>query len=156
LSPILHQKRGFVRRSKLYKQAARLGAIAGYREIGNMYRDGEGVSQDTDTALEFYKEAVRCGDYESYREMADLFMNNGHAANAHKCWRKAIESAPRDCVGDNGFFYLSFCRNHGLAVENLDALRPIKHEMIRFANETMARGGVTPLFHQVLRDVRAL
>jgi len=70
---------------ELYKQAARLGSLVAYENIGFMYYMGEGVKEDENMAFKFYKEGAKRGNYYCYTKMAGIFSLN-QAENARKSW----------------------------------------------------------------------
>lgn len=71
---------------RLFRQAAKLGALSAYGYIAKMYRDGEGVHQDSGKAIEFYKEGARKGNVYCYWGMGAVFHLERHSQNAEKCF----------------------------------------------------------------------
>jgi hypothetical protein len=88
---------------RLFKQAAKLGALPAYGRIGNMYKDGKGVFQDKNKALEFYKEGARKGSVYCYWAMAVLFRAEGNENNAEKCFSLFLKNKPEK-VPDEQYF----------------------------------------------------
>jgi hypothetical protein len=70
---------------RLYKQAIKLGCLPAYKDIGDMYQFGEGVSQSYAKALEWYKEGAKKKNYFCYLSMAFVFMIDGNINNIYKC-----------------------------------------------------------------------
>jgi hypothetical protein len=79
---------------RLFKQAAKLGALPAYGYIGKMYQNGEGVRQDKNKALEFYKEGVKKGSVYCYWAMAMLFKEEGNKQNMEKCFALFLNNKP--------------------------------------------------------------
>jgi len=79
---------------RLFRQAAKLGALPAYGFIGNMYKFGNGVPPDSIKALEFYKEGARKGSACCYWEMGILFAQEGSQQNAEKCFRLFFQHIP--------------------------------------------------------------
>jgi len=77
---------------KLYKQAAKLGSVKAFHQIGDMFRDGEGVNQDTKLAVYYYKEAASRGDDICWGDMAISYYELKEYTNADKCWLKLFTS----------------------------------------------------------------
>jgi tetratricopeptide (TPR) repeat protein len=70
---------------RLYQQAARLGSLPAYGQIGRMYEQGEGVLEDQGKAIAIYKQGAAKGSVFCYWAMGVLFLNQGHKENAEKC-----------------------------------------------------------------------
>jgi tetratricopeptide (TPR) repeat protein len=79
---------------RLFRQAAKLGALPAYVYIGNMYADGEGVREDKKKALEFYKEGARRGSAYCYWAMGMMFVDEESKDNADKCFSLFIRNIP--------------------------------------------------------------
>lgn len=128
---------------RLYKQAAKLGCVKAFRQIGHMYREGEGCIADTQMALEYFKEGTRYGDGACWAEMAGIFFKEGHWDNFDKCWSRYFESEhfTREPVANNvgstarGLYALKYVENL-TSRENHDfphqeQLSIVKDEMLR-------------------------
>ena len=76
---------------RLYKKAAQLGAVLAYREIGEMYKLGDGCREDDDQALKYFRQGAEKGDDRCWAEMAILFTYI-NTENAKKCWNKFFHS----------------------------------------------------------------
>jgi tetratricopeptide (TPR) repeat protein len=72
---------------KLYKQAIKLGCPLAYKKIGDMYLNGEGVTENHKKALEWYKEGIKNGNYECYAGMANIFYCNEQIEDFHKAYK---------------------------------------------------------------------
>lgn len=79
---------------RLFRQAARLGALSAYGYIGSMYEDGHGVCKNSQQALEVYKEGARKGSVYCYWRMALLFVEEGNYDNSNKCFSLFVKSLP--------------------------------------------------------------
>lgn len=77
---------------RLFRQAAKLGALPAYGYIGTMFKDGEGVRQDEQKALEYYKEGTRKGSVYCYWAMGRLFQDKSQEENANKCFALFIKN----------------------------------------------------------------
>ena len=80
---------------KLYKQAIKLGCLPAYNKIGEMYADGEGVTENSKKALEWYKEGVKKENYSCYLGMAKVFWMNDQNDNFHKCFKLYFKNKKR-------------------------------------------------------------
>jgi hypothetical protein len=72
---------------KLYKQAIKLGCSLAYKKIGDMYLNGEGVTENRKKALDWFKEGVKQGNYECYEGMAMVFYLNDQFEDFHKAYK---------------------------------------------------------------------
>jgi len=79
---------------RLFRQAAKLGALPAYRFIGNMHQYGKGVRENKNKALEFYKEGARKGSACCYWTIAMLSVNEGNNKNAEKCFSLFLKNKP--------------------------------------------------------------
>lgn len=78
---------------ELYFQAAKLGAIPAYSEIGTMHYLGHGVQKDFDKAIAYFTEGTSKGNIHCYWNMGMLFTIDKelrHPTNAEKCFSKFI------------------------------------------------------------------
>lgn len=76
---------------KLFKKAAKFGALEAYWYLGNIYKYGNGVKDDLKTAMEFYKQGAKLGWVDCFAEMGIIYSNSFnrdfiHKENAIKCW----------------------------------------------------------------------
>lgn len=131
---------------KLYREAAKLGCLMAYIQIGDMFQHGHGVPKSDQKALEYYKEGARKGNYYCYLEMATLFFFNKHHENYVKCLRlffrnrnekvnTVIEnelSFPRACTR-----YIMYC-----FILKIDPLEEIYKEMAVVKNEIIEQMNV--------------
>lgn len=75
----------------LYKQAAKLGCLAAYRDLGDMHKHGQGVNENFQNALEFYREGAEKGSLICYWEMGNLFNERSAGCeSAIKCYLNFI------------------------------------------------------------------
>ena len=81
---------------RLYRDAARLGSPMAFERIGDMYRYGISVLEDSQKALEFYKEGAKKGNYFCYAGMTTIFLHNGHFENARKALHRMIDGGQAD------------------------------------------------------------
>lgn len=83
---------------RLFRQAAKLGALPAYGRIGGMYQYGaDGVPQDSIKSHEFYKEGALKGSAYCYWEMGMLFIKAREGEdwrNAEKCFRLFLQHMP--------------------------------------------------------------
>ena len=79
---------------RLYQQAAKLGSIGAYDDIGAMYEQGNGVAANAEKALNFYKEGARKGSWLCYWKMGNLFGNQENYQNADKCFSLFLKNLP--------------------------------------------------------------
>lgn len=79
---------------RLFRQAAKLGSVAAYRYIGEMYENGEGVIADTAKALDFYKRGARGESIYCYWRMGRLFSKQDNDENADKCFALFLKNMP--------------------------------------------------------------
>ena len=140
---------------KLYKQAARLGAVEAYLSLGKMYRDGEGCVQSNAKAVEYFKEGARRGDTRCYAEMAELFLSEGHATNAQKCWDRYF-AAPSGDVGLHGCIYFIRCREKKWPVAHAEQLRKHFPDLQRAAESlcTIEPAVDTPSLQALYKDTK--
>lgn len=68
----------------LYKQAARLGSLLAYEQLGWIYYY-EDRYEDTKLSLKFLKEGAKRGNYYCYQTMATIFSHNNQIDNMKKC-----------------------------------------------------------------------
>lgn len=149
----------------LYKQAARLGALAAYERLGDMCRYGEAVPEDNLKALEYYKEGVRKGNYYCYLPMGELFKEDGNVENFEKCVRlffqKSKDLANPVLDKDRAYpkavlRYMQFCRwrkrKYGYEAE----IGRIRDDILRLAQEHLNylnRVKRNPLYVQQINDI---
>lgn len=69
-----------------FKSAAELGNGDSRAYLGDMFRDGDGVSKDLKRALKYYRYAAKAGILRAYSDIGLLYMTGGDglAANAEK------------------------------------------------------------------------
>jgi TPR repeat protein len=79
---------------RLYKQAARLGAIEAFLPLGQIYNMGEDAFRDPKQALEWFKEVAGRGDASCNAEMARFYEEREHWDNCMKCWDQFFAVAP--------------------------------------------------------------
>lgn len=79
---------------RLYRQAAQLGSLSAYGQIGEIYSRGEGVPQDEKKALNAYKQGAKKGSIYCYWLMGVLFVDNGNKENAEKCFSNFLQKIP--------------------------------------------------------------
>lgn len=79
---------------RLFRQAAKLGALPAYGYIGRCYENGNGVRQDSIKALEVYKEGARKGSAFCHWAAGILFTRGGSQQNAEKCFRLFLQHRP--------------------------------------------------------------
>ncbi|MHB8940862.1 MAG: GIY-YIG nuclease family protein [Desulfobacteria bacterium] len=77
---------------QLYIQAAKLGCLMAYDNIGSMWRDGVGVQKSSSKALDYFKIGAKAGNYYCHYSMALLFMKNDNPENEYKCMMKFFRS----------------------------------------------------------------
>jgi hypothetical protein len=77
----------YIEAMKLYKQAIKLGCVLSYSRIGDMFKNGEGVTKSHKKALEWYKEGVKNGNYECYKGMAAIFYLSDQLDDFHKAYK---------------------------------------------------------------------
>ncbi|MBT9098721.1 GIY-YIG nuclease family protein [Methylovulum psychrotolerans] len=82
---------------RLFRQAAKLGALPAYRFIGDMYKYGKGVRENKNKALESYKEGARKGSAYCYWAMAMLFVDESNDEKAEKCFSLFLKTKPELC-----------------------------------------------------------
>jgi hypothetical protein len=125
---------------RLYKQAARMGAIEAYLQIGEMYFLGRGCTKDLNKALDFWKDGVNKGDNKCYAEMAQLYVSNKQYDNAIKCWKRFFNSG---WIGKNSYetgrYYYIYLSNIFLLNLKLDHFEELARnkKVIREAIERM-------------------
>jgi tetratricopeptide (TPR) repeat protein len=127
----------YVEAMKLFKQAAKLGALGAYLQLGNMYWIGQGCKADIQTAFEYFKEGAKKGDVYCYAEMGCLFMKSKNFENARKCWKKYFENLPYYSnstsdwrIGQYGYEYFDAIRKNNLTLEHQEILRKSKGKII--------------------------
>jgi hypothetical protein len=96
---------------KLYKQAAKLGSIRAFHQIGYMYQYGEGVNIDVKLALHYYKEAANRGDDICWGDMAICYYELKEYGNSDKCWVKLFTSpSMKGKEDDLGMYFFEFIK----------------------------------------------
>jgi hypothetical protein len=117
---------------RLYRQAAKMGAVGALRLMGTMYcYSGQAAPEDHEAAFRYFKEGAQKGDLDCYAEMGLLFMRREDCENARKCLRRYFENPPQATVGQYGYWYLKSLR--GKAPEFQDALRRAKWQILGYA-----------------------
>lgn len=84
----------------LYRQAAKLGSLPAYSNIGRIYEYGYGVRKDNIKALKFYKEGARKGSAACYWRMGILFATENNITNAEKCFALFLKNKPKNGLDD--------------------------------------------------------
>jgi len=108
---------------RLYKAAARSGSPQACRELGNIYRFGEGVAENYKEAIEWFKEAVDRGLYECYIHIGWIFARQYHYENALKAFRMffKLHGARSDNCGEYIHYeieqYVHICLDYNLSIE---------------------------------------
>lgn len=74
----------------LYSKAGILGCPFVYSRIGHMYLEGEGVTIDSNKAVQYFKKGTQEGDYYCYLEMAKLFLEANNYNNVTQCLKKYV------------------------------------------------------------------
>ena len=120
---------------KLYQQASSLGHWEATHQLGSMYRFGDGRPENLGKALEFYEKSTNQGHFCGYMFMADIYLEQNHIENFHKCWRKLFDSksfweASASEKGDAGFKYLETVSRHNLQMVHLPALRQYRDAIL--------------------------
>jgi hypothetical protein len=124
---------------KLYKDAARLGSIRAYDDIGRCYLFGNNISQDWQKAFQYFKEGAKRGNYYCYSQLAYIFDINEDTENCLKAWglffskrnsgiNKELEISgtfPYSCVE-----YIEFCLRKMIDVEYLAEMRKVGSEIV--------------------------
>ena len=75
---------------KHYKRAIKLGSTSAYKDIGDMYRFGEGVRENIDTARKYYLDGVENGNYSCYSDLMNIFMLECEWNAAKQCLHNVI------------------------------------------------------------------
>ncbi len=70
------------RAAKLLERAARLGSSQACYDLGFLYQNGIGVTEDEDKALQFFTEAAERGDARAYPYMGRIYLMKASAAMA--------------------------------------------------------------------------
>lgn len=93
---------------RLFQQAAKLGSLPAYGQIGYMYIQGKGVPVDEAKALECFKEGARKGSTYCYWAMGMVFFRpnsierqNIHMPNVEKCFSLFLEKWKNRVVDRN-------------------------------------------------------
>ena len=81
---------------KLYRDAARLGSPIAYERLGTMYRQGEGVRENYQSALDCFKEGAKRANYFCWAGMASVFIETHHRENTEKSLLKFISEGELD------------------------------------------------------------
>jgi len=68
----------------LMKKAADLGHTEAIEEIGDAYRNGEGVQQDVSLAIEYFKKAALKGNFFACQALANIYWNGEGGIAADK------------------------------------------------------------------------
>lgn len=84
----------YVEALRLYRQAAQLGSLPAYGQIGEIFSQGEGVPPDQKKALNAYKQGAKKGSLYCYWLMGVIFVDNGNKENAEKCFSNFLQKFP--------------------------------------------------------------
>ena len=131
----------------LYLAAAKLGSLEAYEKLGDMYRDGEGVSQDINRSVSYYRQGGKRGNYYCYLSLAKVYEENDQVENAYKCWRRFFElrsTRIRHEIEYTGKFiqqlaYASLSHMDSLLTPDVVVfIRPHKEDMRAFLLQTKA------------------
>ncbi len=114
---------------KYFVQASKLGCVEAYKYLGKMYKNGEGVKENKQKALQYFKEGAYRKDIDCYAEMATLFELDQHIDNAIKCWRKYFELS-QQLKPEYASYYIGFVNRHNIPLQFEGNLRSIKTEII--------------------------
>jgi len=127
---------------RLYHEAAKLGCLRAYENIGDIYQYGrDSTPKDEPKALEYYKAGARKGNYMCYLLLARAFLVRHDEENSRKCIKcfvsciqkvgniRAEELRP---YGAQCYFYIWQCiawKTRPME-DILPFLRLVKHEML--------------------------
>ena len=111
---IYYGKENYEEANKWYELAGEAGYDWGWQNLGNDYRDGLGVSEDKDKAIEYYKKAyvmngVAAGD--SADRIGMIYYNRNEYAEAHEWFEKSGKAG-----FDAGWGNLAICHRYGKGV----------------------------------------
>lgn len=70
-----YQEENFPEALRWYRMAAEQGHAAAQVHVGNLYTDGEGVSQDYDEALRWFRKAADQGDKEALNNIGWFYLS---------------------------------------------------------------------------------
>lgn len=134
----------------LYIKAGKLGCPFVYTRIGNMYLEGEGVSIDSNKALEFFKKGTQEGDYYCYLEMAKLFLKDGNHNNVTKCLKRFVNEYTNNnnvlienqqnlflSLEELHFFFNKYNPVYNPTIEFLNFISHFKKELIEYVDSTI-------------------
>jgi len=112
-----------------YLKAIKLGGIQGYKKIGIMYSDGEGVNVNKKKAFQYFKEGAKKGDIECYSEIAKLFSDQNNIDNSLKSWKKYFELS-KEVNYIYVMHYLNFIKTNNLKLNYVDKIKPVLDPLI--------------------------
>ena len=154
---------------KLYKDAARLGSLVAYEQIGEIYESGDGIRQDLDKALQYWKEGARRGNYFCYALMSSLFFRNGQIENFYKAFKRFLNHRNASLVPEVEVFsgkcyfsiswYLKFCLRNSMEVRFIDDLEPLGKELAQHLKMWILRRQEEPSlgsYPEVIEEDRTL
>ena len=114
---------------RFYKQAADLGARNAYARIAEMYRDGEGVKEKIDLAIEYYQRGVKAGDIMCLPRLAGIY--SWHAPELEEqCWSlflthikekiitEGVQGSWKELYGTHLLSYLESCYRRNVQVDD--------------------------------------
>ena len=117
-----------------YEKAIQNNYIEAYRKVGNMYSDGEFVTQSKTEAFGYYKEGAKQGDAQCYGEMAELFRGQGQINTAQKTWEQYFELSNK-VEKLLAFYYVLFVYQNKLPFNFKSSLEKVKKELYDLVTE---------------------
>lgn len=125
---------------RLFEEAARLGSLAAYEYMGQLYELGEGQWNAVHKAREFYQEGVRRGNVLCYGYLGSSWRNEVPRDNSEMYWSQFFDAVQSGRVTKTGgpadidellFWYVHECLDSGREPNHIAVLRPYKKSLLR-------------------------
>lgn len=124
---------------RLFGEAARLGSLAAFEYMGQMYELGDGEWNGVQKAREFYQEGLRRGNLLCYAHLGSSFRDEVHRDTCEMYWSQFFDALQSGRVSKTGgpadvdelvFWYVHECLNSGREPGHLAILRQYKKSLL--------------------------
>jgi TPR repeat protein len=122
-----YEEQNFAEAMRWYRMAADQGHASAQVHVGNLYTDGEGVSQDYAEALNWYRKAADQGDHEALNNIGWFYLSGWGVpqdyGQALEWFRKAADKGNEVAQRNIAMIYL---RGMGVTADKDEAIRWFK------------------------------
>ena len=108
----------YLRAKYWYEKSAANGDAIAFNNLGVLYRDGKGVTQNNAKALENFSTAIEYGYEEAYCKLGNMFLYIPELQDVEKAEQLLVEGAriqKTDCYYDLGYLYDEVLQQYKLA-----------------------------------------